>query len=134
MFLLGLLNIGSTTAFNAMVSLTVIGQYTSYLLSIALLLIRKYSKKDLPLGPFKLAHPFGVLINGFSIVFSVMIIVLSVLPPYQPVSAENMNYASVVFGAVLLLSIASWFIFGRKAFGGPVRDVVDNENVRRAVE
>jgi amino acid transporter len=133
-FLLGLLNIASTTAFNALVSLAVIGQYASYLFAISLLLIRKYSKKDLPLGPFQLVPTFGVLVNGFSIAFAIMVIVFSAFPPYQPVSADNMNYSSVILVAVPLLSVAWWFIFGRRAYGGPVREVADNRNVRRAVE
>ena len=66
--------------------------------------------------------------------FSVLIIILSVLPPYQPVSAENMNYASVVFGAVLLISACSWFAFGRTSYAGPVREVIENADVRRAVK
>ena len=134
MFLLGLLNIGSTTAFNAMVSLTVVGQYTSYLLSIYFLIVRKYSRKDVPLGPFQLKQPWGLLVNGFSIAFSIVVIVFSILPPYQPVTPENMNYASLVFGAVILLSVTSWCVYGRRIYRGPVRDVVENANVRRNVE
>ena len=134
MVLLGLINIGSTTAFNAMVSLTVIGQYTSYTLSITLLLIRKFNPKLLPLGPFKLPTSIVIIINSFSIAFGVLIICLSTLPPYQPVTAQNMNYASVVFGAVILLSIVSWFIFGRRIYSGPVREVIENADVKKAVE
>ena len=66
--------------------------------------------------------------------FSVLIIVVSVLPPYQPVSAGNMNYAGVVFGAVLLLSAFCWFLFGRRTYGGPVREVIENANVRKAIK
>ena len=134
MAILGLINIGSSTAFNAMVSLTVIGQYSSYLLSISLLLMRKYSHKHLPLGPFKLGHPWGVVIHVLSIMYSITVIVLSTLPPYQPVSAQNMNYASLVFGAVVLLSMVLWFISGKRVYGGPVRDVIENNDVKRALD
>ena len=133
-FLLGLINIGSTTAFNELVCLTVIGQYTSYLLSTTLLLMRKLGQKHVPLGPFQIGYPFGYLVNGFSMAFSVMVVILSVFPPYQPVSAQNLNYVSPVFGSVLLLSLASWFIFASRTYSGPVREVIENTNVRKLTQ
>ena len=45
-----------------------------------------------------------------------------------------MNYAGVVFGAVLLLSAFCWFLFGRRTYGGPVREVIENANVRKAIK
>jgi choline transport protein len=53
-----------------------------------------------------------------------------VFPPYRPVSAENMNYASLVLGLVLMICAASWGLYGRKVYGGPVREVIENLNVR----
>jgi len=53
----------------------------------------------------RLAKPFyvcAVLFNG--LVFSVM-----VSPFYFPVDAESFNFACVIFGAVTIFGIASWF-------------------------
>ena len=126
---LGLVNIGSSTAFNAMTTLALIGYYSSYLLSVTLLVIRRFGKKHIPFGPFKLGR-FGLLINMLSIFYSVLIIVFMVFPPYQPVTVENMNYSSVIFGAVLLLSLILWFIYGRVEYKGPVRDVIEEMQLR----
>lgn len=108
--LLGLVNIGSSTAFNAMTSLSLIRHYTSYLLPITLLIICRVGKKHIPFEPFALGR-FRLPINLFSIFYSVLLIVFMVFPPYQPVTVENMNYSSVIFGAVLLLSLVLWFIY-----------------------
>jgi hypothetical protein len=40
--------------------------------------------------------------------------------PYQPVPTQNMNYAPVVLGGVLVLRAAYWFIGGKERFIGPV--------------
>ena len=101
--LLGLVNIGSSTAFNALTSLALIGHYTSYLLPIALLVVRRFGTKEIPFGPFTLGK-WGLPINLFTIAYSGLLIVTMVFPPYQPLTAENMNYSSLIFGSVLLSS------------------------------
>ena len=57
-----------------------------------------------------------------------------VFPPYQPVSAQNMNYASVVLGTAIIISAVSWFTIGRKVYAGPVREVIENLDVRHTVQ
>ena len=122
--LLGLLNIWSSTAFHAMTSLSLIGQYTSYLLPISLMAVRRIGKKAVPYGPFRLGR-WGLPINLISIAYSTVLIIFMVLPPYQPVTAKSMNYAGVIFGAVLLLSMGVWIIYGRRVYRGPVKEVID---------
>lgn len=133
LFILGLVNIGSSTAFHAIVSLTLIGQYTSYLLAITLMVMRRFSKKHIPFGPWSLGR-FGLPINLCSMVFSLLIMTFMIFPPYQPVDAENMNYGSLVLGIVFIISATSWLVNGRKVYFGPVREVIENSNIRRAVE
>ena len=123
--LLGLINIGSSTAFNALTSLSLIGHYTSYLLPITLLVIRRFGKKEIPWGPWTLGR-WGLPINLVSMGYSIVLIVFMVFPQYQPVRAENMNYASVIFGAAMLVSTVLWFVYGRKAYWGPVREVLED--------
>ena len=127
--LLGLVNIGSSTAFNALTSLALIGHYTSYLLPITLLVLRRFGKKEIPWGPWTLGK-WGLPINLFSMAYSILLIVFMVFPPYQPVRAENMNYASVIFGAAILGSTVLWFVYGRKTYWGPVREVIEDLHIK----
>lgn len=43
--------------------------------------------------------------------------------------AENMNYASLIFGSVMLTSIVLWFIYGRKHYAGPVKEVIEDLHI-----
>ena len=130
LFILGLINIGSSTAFNAIISITLIGQYTSYALPIILMVMRRFNRKHIPFGPWTLGR-LGLPINCCAIGFSALIITFMVFPPYQPVTAENMNYASAVLGVAVVISAASWFATGRNVYTGPVKEVIENLNVRR---
>lgn len=123
--LLGLINIGSSTAFEAMISLALIGHYTSYLLPIVLVVFRRLGKRHVPWGPFRLGR-YGTPINLVAIVYSALLVVFMVFPSYQPVTPKNMNYASLVFGMVMILSYAMWLLYGRKTFTGPVKEVVES--------
>lgn len=117
--LLGLINIGSTTAFNAIVSLAVVGLYTSYLIPVLLHAIRRLTGPPIQYGPFQLGK-FGLPLNIFAVIYSVFIVIFLFFPPYQPVTAQNMNYACLVFGAVVLFSLVWWFIRGRRTYSGPL--------------
>ena len=133
LFALGLINVGSSTAFNGIISITLVGQYISYVLPIILMVMRRFGKKHIPFGPWTLGR-YGLPINCCSIIFSMVVIIFMVFPPYQPVSAQNMNYASVVLGTAIMISAVSWFTVGRKVYAGPVREVIENLDVRHTVQ
>ncbi|KAI4698019.1 uncharacterized protein J4E84_001153 [Alternaria hordeiaustralica] len=125
LILIGLLNIGSTTAFNAIVSLGTVGLYISYLMPILLIFYRRIVRPtSLPYGPFRLGK-LGVGVNLVSIVYTVYVSIFLLFPPYQPVTAQNMNYAPVVLGGVLVLSAVWWFVRGKRQFVGPVFDTIE---------
>ncbi|RYN36518.1 hypothetical protein AA0119_g4934 [Alternaria tenuissima] len=125
LILIGLLNIGSTTAFNAIVSLGTVALYISYLMPIVLIFYRRIARpSSLLYGPFRLGK-LGIAINLVSIVYTVYVSIFLLFPPYQPVTAQNMNYAPVVLGGVLILSAVWWFIKGKNEFVGPVMDTIE---------
>ena len=133
MALLGLINLGSTTAFNAMVSLALLGQYTTYVLPTIFILARRiHPKKNIPFGPWALGK-WGIPINIFTIAFSFLTIAFNVLPPFFPVTAANMNYAGPVFGAALIICGLLWFVIGERHYAGPIKEVMENGNVRSAL-
>lgn len=90
--------------------------------------VRRMGRKHVPYGPFKLGR-YGFFINVVSVVYTLTLVIFMVLPPYQPVTAKNMNYAGVVYGTVLLCIIAMWITHGRRVYEGPVKEVTDRMHV-----
>ncbi|KAE9403315.1 putative amino acid permease [Gymnopus androsaceus JB14] len=124
--LLSLINIASTVALNAVVSLTTLALYFSYLIPISLLLLKRIRKEHIDFGPFTLGR-FGFLVNLYSIVYGIFIVIFLPFPPSLPVTGTTMNYAGPVFGAILLFALGDWVVRGRKQFRGPVREVDESE-------
>jgi choline transport protein len=61
-FILSLIYIGSSTAYNAIVSLTAIGLNVSYVIPISFFLLRKVRGPPLAYGPFQLGR-WGIPVN-----------------------------------------------------------------------
>lgn len=122
MLLLSLINIASTTAFNAILSLSTLALYCSYLIPISLLLLKRFRKEPIPFGPWTLGR-FGMLINIAALVYGAFVCIFLPFPPFQPVTAKNMNYGGPVMGFVLTFAVAGWFLTGKGRFVGPVREV-----------
>ncbi|OQE26718.1 hypothetical protein PENSTE_c005G03148 [Penicillium steckii] len=92
--LYGLIFLGSSTAFSAMVGAAVIFLQTSCALPQAILLFRGRDNV-LPERPFTLGR-LGPIINFLAVAWVVFLDVLCCIPTEMPVTKENMNYISVV--------------------------------------
>jgi choline transport protein len=119
-FLLSLIYIGSTTAFNAILSLAAIGLYVSYIPPVAFILLRKIRGPPITFGPFKLGK-WGIPVNLVTLAFLLYIHVWFAFPTILPVTASNMNYAAPILLLVIFGSIADWVISGHKRFDFPVQ-------------
>ena len=117
--LLALINIASSTAFNALISLPTIALYISYFIPIFFLVIRKLQNRHPQYGPFKLGR-WGLPINLYALAFIVYILTFLPFPVELPVTATNMNYAGPLVGAIILMALGDWFVSGRKRFEVPV--------------
>jgi choline transport protein len=117
--LLAIINIGSNTAFNALVSLPLIALYISYFIPTLFILIRKLQGRHPQYGPFKLGR-WGILINLFAIIYILFVLSFVALPTILPVMAVNMNYAGPLVLAVILIALLDWVISGRHRFDVPV--------------
>jgi choline transport protein len=116
--LLALINIGSSTAFNAFISLPALALYISYLFPILFLFLRRLSSKHptpIPWGPFKLGRA-GPFVNAGAISYLVFILIWMPFPTMLPVDRLNMNYAGPIVGAVVIAAILDWSLSGRKRF------------------
>jgi choline transport protein len=141
-FLIGLISIKSPTAFNGVISLTLASLYSSYLIACALLLWRRctgsivlLSQNDttianlpgaagnLAWGPFRVPGIAGILINVFACIYQIVILIFTFWPTTIPTTAATMNYSSLVFGAVALLSAVYYVGWGNRTYKGPVIEV-----------
>lgn len=119
--LLGFIYLGNSTAFNAILSMAILGMYTSYLLPIVYMTL--YGRRQLTsgqFGPFKLGNLFGPPINVAAICWLLLAIVFSTFPTLQPVTTQNMNYAIVVMGGWLVAGVAFYFVAGKRRYSGPI--------------
>lgn len=120
--LLALINIGSSTAFNAFISLPALALYISYFFPIFFLFWRRLSRKHpapVPWGPFKLGKA-GPLVNLGAMGYIIFILIWMPFPAILPVDGLNMNYAGPIVGAVILGAVVDWCLNGRKRFRVPV--------------
>jgi len=114
--LLGLIYFGSTAAFNSFTGVATICLSTSYGIPILISLLR--GRKLLKHSSFSLGK-FGFAINILTVCWICLAVMLFCMPVAIPVTAQSMNYASVVFSGFASISVAWYFIRGRKAFSGP---------------
>ena len=127
---MALINIGSSAAFDAFISLIVTSYYSSFILAASVMLHKRLTIPDsaLPWGPFKLGRA-GVPITIVAIAYSTFGAFFSVWPTTYKPDAESMNYDILVFGAAIIFSLSFWFLYGRKYYQGSV--LVDgNSNPR----
>jgi choline transport protein len=120
--LLSLINIGSSTAFNAILSLVAFAIYILYFFPILFLLWRRLSTwhpSPVPWGPFKLGRA-GLIVNIISLCYIVFMLIWMPFPAFLPVNSVNMNYAGPITGAFILCALVDWCVPGRKRFQIPV--------------
>ncbi|RSL65353.1 hypothetical protein BHE90_015324 [Fusarium euwallaceae] len=119
--LLGFIYLASSTAFNAILSMAIIGMYLSYLFPIIAMLLGGRSRlKASDYGPFRLGKRFGVFLNVVSVCWMTVCVLFSAFPTVMPVTPTNMNYSSVVILGWLLFGLAYYVISGRHKFQMPV--------------
>ncbi|KAK3172805.1 hypothetical protein OEA41_006130 [Lepraria neglecta] len=136
--LIGLINIGSATAFNDVISLGVSSLYASYVITESFLLWRRCTggirmptdisndtgeANQLVWGPFHLPGIFGILVNAFAVAFGIIIFFFSFWPVATPVQAAHMNFSVLMTGSVVLFAIFYYVVWARKTYKGPIVEV-----------
>lgn len=129
--LLGLIYLGSSTAFNAVLSMAVLGMYASYISPIIFMLI--YGRREsapifrgLGSRSFNLGPRWGPVVNIAAIVWLIIGMVFSTFPTLKPVTPENMNYCIVVtMGWMLVGGVYYYLLGGKKQFTGPVIELAE---------
>ncbi|EEP75570.1 conserved hypothetical protein [Uncinocarpus reesii 1704] len=115
--LLGLINIGSTSAFTAFVSVGVMALAVSYAMPIGISLF--YGRREVMKARWNCGPVIGPAVNVIALLWIAFEVVLFSMPAALPVTAASMTYASVVFVGFLLISVVWYFVYARKSFKGP---------------
>ncbi|CAF9938098.1 MAG: hypothetical protein HETSPECPRED_000773 [Heterodermia speciosa] len=118
----GCIFLGSSSAFNAIISASVVALGVSYAIPPAINCLR--GRKMLPARAFVLPGLFGWIANLIGIAYVIVTTVLFLFPPDLPATGSNMNYCVVVFFIILIISIVQWFVDGRKNYKGPQVEIV----------
>ncbi len=105
------------------------GLYLSYVIPIIFVILRKIEGRHPDYGPFKLGR-WSLPINFFGLAFGILMVAFLPFPSFQPVTADNMNYAGPVLGAVILLALADWFYSGQHRFKVPTSNTREYPEAR----
>ncbi|OQD61213.1 hypothetical protein PENPOL_c018G10042 [Penicillium polonicum] len=129
--LLGFIYLGSSTAFNAVLSMAILGMYASYISPIVFMLMYGRRKsapifRGLGSGSFNLGPRWGPVVNIAGILWLLIGMVFSTFPTVMPVTPENMNYCIVVtMGWMLIGGVYYYLLGGKKQFTGPVVELAE---------
>lgn len=118
----GCIFLGSSSAFNAITSASVVALSITYAIPIALNVLQ--GRKGLPDNrAFVLPSWFAWIANLIGIAYVALTSVLFLFPPDLPVDSNNMNYCVVAFGIWLFISLLTYIFDGRKNYTGPKVEV-----------
>lgn len=112
--------LGSTVAFNIIISLTLVSFLATYLLSIGCLLWKRITHPDeLPPARWSLGR-WGIPVNAFACLYSALAVIFSCFPVSIPVDTGDANWAPAIMAGVLVIAIVSFIFQGRRIYHGPV--------------
>jgi choline transport protein len=120
--LFSLVNIGSTVAFNQILSLGIASLLSSYLISICCIIWRRLTHQPLLERAYNLGK-LGLPINLAAIAFLVLTLVMSFFPGMAHPTTQTMNWSCLAYGATLIIGTVYYVIWARHVYDGPVEYV-----------
>ncbi|RFN47559.1 hypothetical protein FIE12Z_8182 [Fusarium flagelliforme] len=115
--LLGLIYLGSSSAFNAFIAVGVIGLAASYGIPILLSMLTR--RAGVNTAPWTFGKHFGWVINVLALAWICFEMVLFTMPVAIPVNPVTMNYAVVVFFGFMAISAVWYVVHARHVYKGP---------------
>src|SRR6187402_1138596 len=127
--LVGLLVLGSSLAFYAIISGGGATLQISYCIPILCVVCR--GRSILPPRPHFDLGRWGYTVNIISLLWSVVVLLFFVFPQFVPVvgAIENMNWAIAILGGVVLFAGIYWGLKGRKEYLVGSNTVMDDNVV-----
>ncbi|KAH8682537.1 amino acid/polyamine transporter I [Xylariales sp. PMI_506] len=115
--LLGLINLGSSSAFLAFVSVGVIALAVSYGIPIAISVF--HGRREVSVARWNVGRVAGWTANVIALAWISFEVILFSMPTALPVTESSMNYAIVVFLGFMALSAIWYAVYARKVYQGP---------------
>lgn len=114
---LGCIYVGSTTAFQALISSFIVLSSLSYFGAIFPHVLS--SRRNMVPGPFYMGQKLGTVVNIVALMYIMVTVVFFCFPLVMPATVKNMNYTSVITVGLMAL-VGLWWIFrGRRVYRGP---------------
>ena len=123
-----LINIGSFTAFNALLSLSTVALMATYVVSITCVLLRRIRRQYLPPARWSLGK-YGLPINACAVVYACWSFLWSFWPNSYSIDAQNFNWACVLFVGLMGIGSLLYFTHARRIYDGPVAIVKDRDRL-----
>jgi hypothetical protein len=114
---LGCIYIGSTTAFQALISSFIVLSSLSYFGAIFPHVMS--GRRNMVPGPFYMGQKLGMAVNIVSLMYISVTVVFFCFPFVLPATAKNMNYTSVIIVGLMALTALWWVFRGRQQYQGP---------------
>jgi choline transport protein len=120
--LISLIVIGSSTAFNVILSLSSVGLLTSYIICIGCMARKRIMKEALLPSRFSLGK-WGLTINLIAVVFLSFCWVLLFFPSRPHPSAANMNWTILIYGVTWIAAVIYYKFKDKYDYAGPVEGI-----------
>jgi choline transport protein len=114
---IGCIYVGSTTAFQALISSFIVLSTLSYFGAILPHVLT--GRRNIVPGPFYMGKTLGMVVNILSLVYIIVTVIFFCFPFIMPASVQNMNYTSVITVGLMALTALWWFVRGRTEYRGP---------------
>lgn len=141
--LLSLIVLGSSVVLNDVLSLVLEAFFLSYLVALSLLLYRRMrgdiaepsededvfianevaTGSTLVWGPWRLKGALGLANNIVALAYLTLVMFFAFWPPSAQTTPQNMNWAVLVLGGVLVGSVLYYIGWARKQYTGPIIEV-----------
>lgn len=114
---LGCIYVGSTTAFQALISSFIVLSTLSYFGAIFPHILS--GRRNMVPGPFYMGQRLGMAVNLIALMYIMVTVVFFCFPLVLPVTAQNMNYTSVIIVGLMVLVATWWLLHARREYQGP---------------
>ncbi|KAL8919649.1 MAG: hypothetical protein Q9208_006681 [Pyrenodesmia sp. 3 TL-2023] len=124
--IIALINLGSSVALNAIVSLTISALISSYILSIGCLISKRLRGEPMPASKFSLGK-WGMAINVTAMLFLIPFFIFCFFPIATPVDPTTMNWAVAMFGGITIFATIYYVTYAKNIYRPPV--MIQNRDI-----